>query len=90
MTIIEMLQQSGILAILGMGIVFLFLIIMVLVINLFGKIINSRISDKDDIFPVKANIPAPSGTVNKPEITAAISAAVSEYRKNFVNSGGKE
>jgi len=80
-----MLQQSGILTVLGMGIVFSFLIIMVIVINLFGKIINTKISNKDDALPVKANIPAPSDTVNKPEITAAISAAVTEYRKNNIN-----
>ena len=47
MTIIEMLQQSGILTLLGMGIVFGFLIIMVLVINLLGGFIKQVESRKD-------------------------------------------
>jgi len=85
-----MLQQSVILTVLGMGTVFGFLIIMVIVISQFGKFINKRILAKDDVLPVKANLPASSITVNKPEITAAISAAVNEYRKNNINSDGKE
>jgi len=90
MTIIEMLQQSGILTVLGMGIVFFFLIIMVIVIGQFGKIINTKILNTDDVLPVKADVPAPSDTATRPEIIAAISAAVTEYRKNNVNSGRKE
>ena len=79
MTIIEMLQQSGILTLLGMGIVFIFLFILVLVISQFGRIINRNIPDKNGVLPVL------SDTANKPEIVAAISAAVTEYRKNNIN-----
>ena len=85
-----MLQQSGILTVLGMGIVFSFLIIMVIVISQFGKFINTRVLAKNDVLPGNTNLPAPSGTVKKPEIIAVISAAVNEYSKNNVNSGGKE
>ena len=90
MTIIEMLEQSGILTLLGMGIVFLFLIIMVFIIGGFGKIISTRILDKNGAIPAGSNLPVPSDMVNKPEIVAAISAAVIEYRKNNINSDGKE
>ena len=90
MTIFEMLQQSGILTVLGMGIVFSFLIIMVIVIDQFGKIINIKVQKKDDVLPVKTDLPVPSDTATRPEVIAAISAAVTEYRKNYVNSDGKE
>jgi len=78
-----MLQQSGILTLLGMGIVFSFLIIMVIIISLFGKFVNTRGVAENNA------LPASSGTVNRPEITAVISAAVNEYRKDETNSGGK-
>ena len=84
MTIINMLQQSGILTLLGMGIVFSFLIIMVIVISQFGEIINKKNSGKNDGVPIGTNLPPPTDTVNKPEITAVISAAVTEYRKAAV------
>ena len=87
MTIVEMLGQSGVLTLLGMGIVFIFLFILVVVINQFGKISNRKSSDKDD---VKPNLPAVSDTVINPDIIVAASAAVIEYRNNCVNSGGKE
>jgi len=71
MTILEMLEQSGILTLLGLGIVFGFLIIMVVIISLVGKIISEKdYSEKD------------SGNKDKDtKIIAAISAAVSEHRK---------
>jgi len=47
MTIVEMLGQSGILTLLGMGIVFGFLIVMVFIINLTGKIMNAEKSGKE-------------------------------------------
>ena len=45
MTISEMLAQSGILTVLGMGVVFTFLAILVIVIGQFGKVINTKKSD---------------------------------------------
>jgi oxaloacetate decarboxylase gamma subunit len=79
-----MLGQSGILTVLGMGIVFTFLIVLVFVISLIGKLINTKISDPNVI---ASGIPASQtsqekGTENNPEIAAAITAAVNEYRKS--------
>ena len=42
MTITEMLGQSGILVILGMGVVFSFLAVLVVIISQVGKIINGK------------------------------------------------
>jgi oxaloacetate decarboxylase gamma subunit len=79
MTILDMLGQSGILTMLGMGVVFGFLIIMVIVISLAGKIIQAAGLDNG----VKPAVPAAvKPAVDTSAITAAISAAVNEYRKN--------
>ncbi len=78
MTIMEMLGQSGVLTLLGMGVVFGFLIIMVISITLVGKIIHALGLDRD-VSVVKTGSPA-SGTTDA-GVTAAISAAVNEYRK---------
>ena len=71
MTILEMLEQSGILALLGVGIVFSFLTILVFAISLIGKIIGKFVKEQ----PAMAR-PGANGAV-----TAAITAAVNEYRK---------
>jgi sodium pump decarboxylase gamma subunit len=60
MTIIEMLQQSAILTILGMAVVFLFLWIMILCVSAVGKLIHNIERDKD-----KQQRPA-SGTSAEP------------------------
>ncbi|MDR2942153.1 MAG: OadG family protein [Treponema sp.] len=73
MTILDMLEQSGVLTMLGMGIVFGFLIIMVIAITLAGKIIGKFVKDDGVNAPQKPGDNA---------IPAAISAAVNEYRKN--------
>jgi oxaloacetate decarboxylase gamma subunit len=75
----EMLGQSGVLTLLGMGVVFGFLIIMVISITQVGKIIHALGLDKDVSGPAKTGSPA-SGTGDA-GVTAAISAAVNEYRK---------
>jgi len=71
MTILEMLGQSGILTLFGIGIVFLFLIIMVVVISLAGKLF--RAPNKG----VAAAAPS-----NNAAVTAAIVGAVGAYRKS--------
>ena len=81
MTIVEMLGQSGILTVLGMGVVFGFLIIMVFCVSIMGKVVQGLGADKD------VNAPAGgSGQVSGPAkttaVTAAITAAVNEYRKD--------
>jgi oxaloacetate decarboxylase gamma subunit len=79
-----MLGQSGVLTLLGMGIVFGFLVIMIIAITISGKIIQSLGLDKD-VAPAKVGSGAPAGGhaagSNNAAVTAAISAAVNEYRK---------
>jgi len=84
MTILEMLEQSGILTLFGIGMVFTFLIIMVIVISQAGKIFHAGDSGEAAAgpatgLPAYGNIAAPS---NSGPITAAIAAAVGEYRKS--------
>jgi oxaloacetate decarboxylase gamma subunit len=83
MTIVEMLEQSGVLTLLGMGIVFSFLVIMIIAVTCMGKVIHLLGLDKD------VQISSGGGAVKAPvakaadnaAVTAAISAAVNEYRK---------
>jgi oxaloacetate decarboxylase gamma subunit len=87
MTITEMFQQSAILTVLGMAVVFAFLWLMIICVESVGKLIHKLGWDKDAA-PAKATKPAqkaspPSGEGGvPPEITAAIIAAVTEYRKS--------
>ncbi|GHV68391.1 hypothetical protein AGMMS49928_07750 [Spirochaetia bacterium] len=84
MTIAEMLEQSGVLTLLGMGIVFSFLVILIISVTAVGKIIHALGLDKDVAAPLPARGPAASGgnaAVGGAAITAAISAAVTEYQK---------
>jgi oxaloacetate decarboxylase gamma subunit len=86
MTIAEMLEQSGVLTLLGMGIVFGFLVIMIICVTLVGKIIHALGMDKDAAAPGAG---APSSGAKAAKSTAAamaisaaaITAAVHEYRK---------
>jgi oxaloacetate decarboxylase gamma subunit len=73
----DMLGQSGVLALLGMGTVFGFLIIMIVSITIVGGIIRGLGWDKEKA-PVAAAKPAAKGDS---AVTAAISAALTEYRK---------
>ncbi|MDR0585154.1 MAG: OadG family protein [Treponema sp.] len=82
MTIAEMLGQSGVMTLLGMGTVFGFLVILIIAVTVMGKIIHTRGIAGDTPLPAgKAGSAAPSGAGNA-AVTAAISAAVNEYRKN--------
>jgi oxaloacetate decarboxylase gamma subunit len=81
MTIVEMLEQSGVLTLLGMGVVFGFLVILIVCISLVGKLIHAMGLDRDAGAPANAGV-LPSGPANKAgDVTAAITAAVNEYRK---------
>jgi oxaloacetate decarboxylase gamma subunit len=86
MTIADMFGQSVIVTLLGMGVVFSFLIILIIAITLAGKIIHAFGLDKDLQAKVSPTAPviaaAPSvGTANTAAVTAAIAAAVTDYRK---------
>jgi oxaloacetate decarboxylase gamma subunit len=85
MTIIEMLEQSMILTVLGMTIVFVFLWVMIICINATGKLVHKMGWDKD-IQQQPGSLAAGSRpkTADKTpaaEVTAAISAAITEHRK---------
>ena len=73
MTITTMLQQSLLLTLLGMGVVFTFLIIMICFMNLSSKLIKALKLDKEDA-PKGAAAPAANAQDNA--IVAAIAAAV--------------
>jgi oxaloacetate decarboxylase gamma subunit len=80
MTIVEMLGQSGVLTLLGMGIVFLFLATVILCVTLTGKIIHAIGADKDVTQPQPVR--TGTGAAKATAVTAAITAAVTEYQKN--------
>ncbi|GHV82481.1 hypothetical protein AGMMS49991_10390 [Spirochaetia bacterium] len=81
MTIVDMLEQSGVLTLLGMGIVFSFLAIVIISVTCMGKIVHALGADKDvGASPSAAAKPAVAAA-GQPAVTAAISAAVNEYRK---------
>jgi oxaloacetate decarboxylase (Na+ extruding) subunit gamma len=80
MTILEMLGQSGSLTVLGMGVVFGFLAIMVVCVTIMGKIVHALGADKDVITPgPDASASSPAKTT---AVAAAITAAVTEYQKD--------
>ena len=82
MTIVEMLGQSGILSLLGMAVVFGFLFILVITISTVGKTMQ-RLEAKNESGPqAAAGGAAPASSKDGAEVIAAISAAVSEYRKS--------
>jgi len=80
MTILEMLGQSGSLTVLGMGVVFGFLAIMVICVTIMGKVVHALGADKDVIAPVPDA--AASSPAKATAVTAAITAAVAEYQKS--------
>jgi oxaloacetate decarboxylase gamma subunit len=79
MTIIEMFKQSAILTVLGMTIVYAFLWLMIVCINLVGKLVHTLGLDKD-VDPLKNE--APKGVAGTaPGVIVAIGAALAEHRK---------
>ncbi len=74
MTITEMLSQSGVLTLLGMGVVFGFLVILIICISLSSKVIRALKLDKDEEQSTVGTQSA-SGTQNN-AVIAAIAAAV--------------
>jgi oxaloacetate decarboxylase gamma subunit len=82
MTVVEMLEQSGALTLLGMGIVFGFLVILIVCVTLAGKLIHAAGLDKDaGALPKPVASAGPSTAAKTTAVTAAITAAVTEYRK---------
>ena len=85
MTIFEMLGQSSVLTVLGMGIVFGFLVIMVVCVTAMGKIIQALGVNKDAAGPASVSMaPIPAAVQTETNTVAAvIAAAVSEYQKSI-------
>ncbi|MDR2966004.1 MAG: OadG family protein [Treponema sp.] len=79
MTIFEMLQQSTILTVLGMFVVFVFLWVMILFMNITGKIINDFRGIREA--GNQKSLVLGTGEANTSEIKAAITAAVIEHEK---------
>ena len=78
MTIFDMLGQSGILAVLGTGIVFLFLFVMIICINIMGGIVKAFGRNKGE-----TALPATgTGQTTNKAVIAAITAAVNKYHKD--------
>ena len=84
MTILDMLEQSGVLTLLGMGVVFGFLVIVVICVSAMGKVVHALGADKDVGAPQTAVSPSSQagGAAKNTGVIAAITAAVNEYRKN--------
>lgn len=78
MTIVDMLQQSGFLTLLGMGVVFSFLIILIVFMTLAHKVLHALKLDQEPVEPQKpaAAIPATGGQDGA--VVAAIAAAIRE------------
>ena len=81
MTIAEMFGQSGLLALLGMGIVFAFLAILIACVSFLGKFVHAAGWDKDLQAKPAVAPSAVGGGGQNAAVTAAITAAVTEYRK---------
>jgi oxaloacetate decarboxylase gamma subunit len=88
MTIIEMLQQSTMLTILGMIVVFAFLWLMIVCVNLTARLIRSMGWDKD-VRGEKPGTPAAGGGTTPGAVASAITAAVIEYRKGDAGPKGQ-
>ncbi|MCI7577393.1 MAG: OadG family protein [Spirochaetia bacterium] len=81
MTISEMLSQSGILTLLGMGVVFSFLIIMIFAMTGLHAVIHALGWDKEEKKDAPA-APAAAPAADNGAIIAAIAAAVHEKESN--------
>ncbi|OJF76930.1 MAG: sodium pump decarboxylase subunit gamma [Treponema sp. CETP13] len=81
MTISEMLGQSLILTLLGMAVVFTFLIILIFCITIMSKIIGKTKAGKEDITTGTSTGASASATQNN-AIIAAIAAAVREKQNS--------
>ncbi|WP_276750571.1 OadG family protein [Treponema succinifaciens] len=85
MTVLEMFSQSGILTLLGMGVVFFFLIIMILAMIALHAVVHALKWDAEPAGeqPVAAPSPSPSPSVSVPaEDSGAVVAAIAAVLKD--------
>lgn len=78
MTISQMLSQSALLTLLGMGVVFSFLIIMICAMYLLHAVIHALKLDKDPVQKEAASTAASVPSADNGAIIAAIAVAVHE------------
>ncbi|MCR5613984.1 OadG family protein [Treponema sp.] len=86
MTINDMLGQSGILTLLGMGVVFTFLIILIICMYALHAVLHALKLDKDEA-PAKSSSPSaasgtPAASADNGAVIAAIAAAVHDKALN--------
>ena len=79
MTIMEMLKQSGVMTLLGVGTVFMFLVLMVICVTIMGKIFSALSLNKATA--AAKDGPAKEATARHSATIAAIAAAISENNK---------
>jgi len=83
MTITEMLGQSGLLTLLGMCVVFGFIIILILCMKLLHVIVHALKLDKEEEPKAKISAASPANTTSdNAAVVAAIAAAVHEKQLN--------
>ena len=78
MNVEQMLGQSGILTLLGMGVVFSFLIIMIVCMYALHAVLHALKLDKDEPQKASASAPtaAPAASSDQKAVVAAIAAAL--------------
>jgi oxaloacetate decarboxylase gamma subunit len=76
----EMMTQSGILAIIGIGIVFGFLLTLVFCITLIGKFFHTLSLNNDVLDTTFKKQPYKESTVDHGVIVASITAAINKHR----------
>jgi oxaloacetate decarboxylase gamma subunit len=77
MTIVEMLGQSGILTVLGMGVVFSFIVIMIIAMGLMQKLVHAlKLDVAAEAVPAAATAAIPAAVKDDKALIAAIAAAV--------------
>ena len=82
MTILEMLGQSGIMTLLGMGIVLSFLTILVVIISQVGKLMTVKGFEENTAVLTSSKAVATTQVDDSAQITAAITVAINEYKKS--------
>lgn len=81
MTITQMLGQSAILTLLGMGVVFSFLVILIFAMKLVEKLVKAFKLDQEEQQTVTAAPGAVQGSANQSAVAAAVAAALREKTK---------
>jgi sodium pump decarboxylase gamma subunit len=82
MTILELMEHYGISALPGTGIVLMALIILIVIVMRIDKAITARYPPKPETTAAPTFAPAYAASGDGAAVTAAIAAAVNEYRKS--------